>query len=73
MTSVTPRLLTVPEAAACLGVSERMMERLLRKGEMPVVRIGAAVRVPVTDLDAWVEGHREDWATAEPWPVSRTA
>lgn len=37
--------LPVPDAAAELGVSERTLRRQIKAGEVPVIRIGRAVRV----------------------------
>jgi excisionase family DNA binding protein len=39
--------LSVPEAAAALGVSERTVWRRIRDGRLPVIREGRAVRVLV--------------------------
>ena len=44
--------LTVPEAAAALGVSERHLRSLLT--EIPHCRVGARVVVPVEPLREWL-------------------
>ena len=41
---------TVPEAARELGVSTRTLRRRIKAGEMPVVRVGRAVRVDLAEL-----------------------
>lgn len=64
---IAPLLVSPKDAAESLGLSERAFQRLLRTGELPVVRIGASVRVSVADLESWVTHHREDWATGEIW------
>jgi excisionase family DNA binding protein len=47
-------LLRVDEAAARLGLARSTVYSLVADGTLPVVRIGRAVRVPITALDAWV-------------------
>lgn len=42
--------LPVSEAAAALGVSVRTLRRRIKAGEMPVVRVGRAVRVDLAEL-----------------------
>jgi excisionase family DNA binding protein len=41
---------TVPEAARELGVSVRTLRRRIKAGDMPVVRVGKAVRVDLAEL-----------------------
>lgn len=43
--STTERWLTVPEAAAALGVSTDMVYRMAQKGELNRRKIGSAVRI----------------------------
>jgi excisionase family DNA binding protein len=49
-------LLTVDETAALLRVSPRHVRRLIASGELPVVRIGKAVRVRPEDLRQLIGG-----------------
>jgi excisionase family DNA binding protein len=58
-------LLRVREAAELLSLGESTVKLLIRKGELPVVRCGRAVRVPRADLDKWVE-HRSE-RRESPW------
>jgi excisionase family DNA binding protein len=37
-----------------------MVRNLIERGDLPCVRIGAAVRVAQSDLDAYVETLRQD-------------
>jgi excisionase family DNA binding protein len=54
----TDRLLLRPvEAAELLGLSRSSIYGLLAAGELPVVRLGHQVRVPVAELHRWVEEH----------------
>jgi excisionase family DNA binding protein len=49
------RLLLRPvEAAEAIGISRSKIYELLASGELPSVRIGASVRVPVEALRAWI-------------------
>lgn len=47
-------ILTVPEVAAYLRVSEAKVYRLVRAGRLPVVRIGKAWRFRKDLLDKWL-------------------
>lgn len=55
--AVTPikLLLTVREAAAALGVGQDKVYRLLGRHELRSVLIGASRRIPVRELEAYVE------------------
>ena len=50
------RLLLRPlEAADSVGIGRSKMYELLANGEIPSVRIGGVIRVPVDRLKQWVE------------------
>ena len=52
---MTDRLmLRVVEAAEALGVSRAKAYELIAAGEIPSVRIGGCVRVPLDALRAWI-------------------
>lgn len=53
-------LLTVEEAARYLGIGRTLAWRLIQERELPSLRIGRCVRVPLRDLEAWVEERRQD-------------
>jgi len=53
-----PLLINAREAAKLLAISERTLWTLMRNQEVPVVRIGRAIRYPLADLIAWVK-HRK--------------
>lgn len=53
-------LLTVEEAARRLGIGRTLAWRLVQERELPSVRVGRCVRVPLRDLEAWVEERRQD-------------
>jgi excisionase family DNA binding protein len=52
--SVGPVLLTVPQVAQALQVNRNKVWALVGSGELPSVRIGRSVRVPVSALEEWV-------------------
>lgn len=51
-------LLTRPEAAQLLGVTEHWVLRAHRLGELPYVRVGKLVRWRLGDLLAFIEDRR---------------
>lgn len=57
------RLITVPMAASRLGLSRSKGWQLAQRNEIPVVRIGRSVRVPVDALDEWIREQTQKGAT----------
>ncbi|HEX8912801.1 MAG TPA: helix-turn-helix domain-containing protein [Humisphaera sp.] len=55
VTSPHPFLLPPPDAARALGVSERTLFSLTKRGDLPAVRIGRSVRYDPADLRVFVE------------------
>lgn len=53
-----PLLISVPEAARLLGLGRTKLYELIATGEIEVVRIGRAARVPVASLRDFVDGCR---------------
>lgn len=51
----SPLLLKVKDAAKMLGLSRTKVYEMIASGELPVVRIGTAVRVPRQRLLEWIE------------------
>jgi excisionase family DNA binding protein len=49
------KLLTLPAAAAQLGVPKSKLYELARRGELPVVKLGKYVRVRTADLEKWID------------------
>lgn len=49
------------EAAAAIGVSRSRMYELIASGEIPSVRIGGTLRVPVDGLRRWVARKLAEW------------
>lgn len=54
-----PMLLTPAEMAAKLGVGRTTAYQLIASGEIPVVRIGRLVRIPVDGLREWTQRRSE--------------
>ena len=50
-----PELLRVVQAAKVLALSRTKVYEMAQKGEIPVVRIGTAVRIPRRKLLEWIE------------------
>lgn len=54
-TESEPELLRVPEAARLLNISRAKAYSLIAGGVIPVVKVGASIRVPRRRLIAWLE------------------
>ncbi len=48
-------LLTVEEAARRLGIGRSLAWELVRNGDLPSIRLGPLVRIPVRALDDWIQ------------------
>jgi excisionase family DNA binding protein len=59
------RLLTAHEVADQLRVSTMTIYRLIRRGELPAVRVGRNYRVRSSELDAYLRGQVVDPATVD--------
>ena len=53
-------LLRPTEAAEAIGVGRSKVYELLAAGELPSIRIGSSVRVPIDALRAWIAQRLED-------------
>lgn len=62
-----PELLRVEQVAAELGVHRSTVFEMLRRGELPVLRMGRLVRVPRKALDVWIEKRTELPEADERW------
>ncbi len=47
-------LLTVEEAAQRLGIGKTLAWELVWNGELPSVRLGRCVRIPLAALEEWI-------------------
>jgi excisionase family DNA binding protein len=50
-------VLTIHEVADRLKVSDATVSRMVGRGEVPVIRVGRAVRVPKMAFERWFEKH----------------
>ena len=62
---MSERLLTAGEVAETLRVSTMTIYRLIRRGELPAVRVGRNYRVRVSDLDRYLEQQTVDPASVD--------
>lgn len=53
------RFLTVFEVAGELGVSAKHVRRAIAREELPIYRFGRAVRIARTDLERYLDRHRQ--------------
>lgn len=49
------RVYTIGEVGTILSLSRRSIHRLIARGDLEVIRLGRAVRIPVASIDALVE------------------
>lgn len=66
-------LLTPSEVAETLGIGRTKVYALLASGEMPSVRIGASVRIPVAELKEWLREHSSQTQTRDASDGSATS
>jgi excisionase family DNA binding protein len=59
-----PQLLTVKQAAETLAVSQKLVRKLLKGGQLQGARVGGAVRVVESGLHDYVERNRTGPAAA---------
>lgn len=62
---MSERLLTAAEVADDLRVSTMTVYRLIRRGELPAVRVGRNYRVRPEDLERYLAGQVVDPATVD--------
>jgi excisionase family DNA binding protein len=60
------RLMSVGAAAEYLGVSRATVERLVYRGELPILKIGRATRYDIDDLDRYIENNRAGIVSVRP-------
>ena len=61
------RLLLRPrEVAVATGLSRSMVYELINRGEIPAIRVGKSVRVPVAELQQWIREQAAQQRVARP-------
>jgi excisionase family DNA binding protein len=58
-TGLSPRLLTIDQAAVYVGRSREATQHLVASGKLPTVRSDRRVFIDRQDLDHWIEQHKE--------------
>jgi excisionase family DNA binding protein len=53
-TCLRPKVYTVAEFACLFAVSPRLVRNLIRKGEIPALRLGRSYRIPRKAADAYL-------------------
>ena len=67
-----PLTLTVPEAGwRYLGLSRNISYAAAKRGEIPTIRVGRLLRVPVWAMERLLDQSCRDFATTEPKEGSR--
>ena len=66
-TDVPRLLLSTGEVAHALGVSERFVKSLIQAGDLPSLKVGRLRRVPLADLEDWIERQRDGADSAVSW------
>ncbi len=67
------RLLNTDETARLLHVSRSLIYRLIRHGQLPVVRLGGALRFRPQDVEALIERTQARRARRRPRPKKGSA
>jgi excisionase family DNA binding protein len=57
--AITPRLLTVDQAAVYLGRSKASVQHLVAQRRIPIVREGRRIFLDVRELDRWIAVNTE--------------
>lgn len=57
-TEPIPRLLTIPQTAETIQVSEKKVRRLIKTGELVAYRIGHQLRIAEEDLRQFLQQRR---------------
>lgn len=54
-------LLRPEDVQSILRIGRSKVYEMIARGELPVVRIGRAVRIPRDELERWVAEHTAGW------------
>jgi excisionase family DNA binding protein len=64
------RLLTVQETANTLNISVGSVYRRIMSGQIPSIKIGALRRIPVHQLEHYIDQLVSEQETSQPAPIS---
>jgi excisionase family DNA binding protein len=62
-------VLSIPEAYQALGIGETTLRQLIASGQLPVLRLGRRVLIPISAIEALVSQAAASKSGAEPWPA----
>jgi excisionase family DNA binding protein len=51
-------IMTLPETAEYLRISQATLGRLIRRGEIPHFRVGSDYRFRLDQIDKWIDGQK---------------
>lgn len=71
MKGIRPKVYTVTELVCVLAVSPRLVRDLIRKGDLPALKIGRAYRVPRKAVDQYLARALLPTSRATPKPRMR--
>ncbi len=54
-----PMLLTIPQVAQSLSLERTKIYDLINREGLPTVKLGSAIRVPLSSLKQWIEQHEQ--------------
>jgi len=60
-----PLLVTPAEAVAMTGIGRTRIYQLLESGDLPSIRIGRSVRIPLVKLREWIDHKSRSTQAAE--------
>jgi len=60
---IEQKLVSPAQAAAVLGIGRTKFYELIAAGEIRVIRIGRAVRIPLLALDEWIQRKSNEGTT----------
>jgi excisionase family DNA binding protein len=63
-------LIDVPEAARRMSVGGTTIYALIKKGELPVIKVESATRLEVAAIQKWIEEHRQVHGQPVPAPFT---
>jgi len=70
--NIEQRLLTVEQASLYLNLHPQTVYVMARQGELPILRVGRAVRFDRLELDRWIQRKiEENQEKLLPWSADR--
>ena len=54
MSNITPATMSVEEASIYLGIGKSKIYQMINNGQIPHVKFGKIIRIPIHLLDEWI-------------------